>query len=153
MEGRNGLVDSHVHEDVTTDVENGARTRSSDHDGLLHHRTASDHRTGTPSMGHSRRTSPPRRSHSHEHPERDRHDDGDLLLYPPLLTPLLQEVGMRLRVHRLPTIAELWRWGGGDQEAILQIAGFRREERQTILWELERMIRVSSTRCALSAAA
>lgn len=153
MEGKNGLVDSPVHEDVTTDVENGARTRRSDHDGLSHHRTASGHRTGTPSMGRSRRTSPPRHSHSHDHPERARHDDGGLLLYPPLLTPLLEEADMRLRVHRLPTMAELWRWGAGDQETILQIAGFRREERQTILWELERMIRISSTRRALSAAA
>lgn len=153
VEGKNGLVDSHVYEDVTTDVENGARTRRPDHDGLSHHRTESGHRAGTPPMEQSRRTSPSRRSLSHDHPERNHHDEEDLLLYPPLLTPLLQEVDMRLRAHQLPSMAELWRWGVGDQEAILQIAGFRRAERQAILWELERMIRVSSTRCALSAAA
>ncbi|GET88748.1 hypothetical protein LtaPh_2311300 [Leishmania tarentolae] len=152
VEDTHGLVDSHVREDVTTDIENGARTRCSEHDGLSYHRAASDPYMGMPPMVHSGRTLPLQHSHSHEQSESGSRGDDHLFLYSPLLTPLLQEVDMRLRVHRLPTMVKLWRWGVGDQEAILQIAGFSQAERKTILWELERTIRVSSTGCALSAA-
>ncbi|CAJ1026128.1 hypothetical protein Q4I30_004088 [Leishmania utingensis] len=154
MERLNGLVDSDADGGTTfTSVGDDMRTRWSGHDGRSHHRTVSGHHTGMPLAEQSRGTLPPRRSHPQDQPEYNRHGDEDLLLYPPLLTPLLQEVDACLRFHGLPTMAELWRWGVGDQEVILQAAGFKRVERQTILWELERMIRVSSTRCTVPSAA
>ncbi|CAJ1008708.1 hypothetical protein Q4I28_004021 [Leishmania naiffi] len=154
MERLNGLVDSDADGGTTfTSVGDDMRTRCSGYDGRSHHRTVSGHHTGMPLTEQSRGTLPPRRSHPQDQPEYNRHDDEDLLRYPPLLTPLLQEVDACLRFHGLPTMAELWRWGVGDQEVILQAAGFKRVERQTILWELERMIRVSSTRCTVSSVA
>lgn len=75
----------------------------------------------------------------------------DVFRYPPLLTPLLLEVDACLRYNGLPRVLDMWRWGAVDQSIVLERAGFTRAERQTILWELERTIRVTSTRCSISA--
>ncbi|KAK7194307.1 hypothetical protein NESM_000345700 [Novymonas esmeraldas] len=140
-----GLVDSHVWEDGG-------------------HGDAERHES------HRRRRGPPLRRSSSRFPAAQRCDgrrtghvdvhrtdavmeeeeDVSVFLYPPLLTPLLHEVDARLRPCGLPTMAELWSWGVADQEEVLRFAGFTRAQRQTILWELERMTRVSSTRGARS---
>lgn len=73
-----------------------------------------------------------------------------LLLFPPLLTPLLQEVDECLHEHQLGSLLDIWRSDPAEQDDVLRAVGFSRRERQTILWELERMIRVTSTTCAIA---
>jgi hypothetical protein len=73
-----------------------------------------------------------------------------LLLFPPMMTPLLQEVDECLRFHGLPTMRDVWQWSVADQSALLTSAGFSASECRTIVWELERMIRTTSTTCAVA---
>ncbi|KAG5478896.1 hypothetical protein CUR178_05477 [Leishmania enriettii] len=96
----------------------------------------------------------PLRSHPSGRDECGRGENADFFPYRPLFTPLLQEVKIPLHSRRLPAMAELWGWGVGDQAAaILHVADFRRAERRRILWELERIPRLTLTPCTVSAAA
>lgn len=72
------------------------------------------------------------------------------LLFPPMLTPLLQEVDECLRFHGLPVMRDIWQWSVADQLRLLCSAGFSAAESQTVTWELERMIRATSTTCAMA---
>ncbi|KAG5501257.1 hypothetical protein JIQ42_06258 [Leishmania sp. Namibia] len=148
--GVHSLVDSGLHGGATfTGVGDGAQARCSGHEGRSHPWAAGGHRARAPSM----ETPPPLRSHPSDRDECGRRENEDFFPYRPLLTPLLQEAKIRLRSHRLPAMAELWGWSVGDQAAILQVADFRRAGRRTILWELERIPRLTSTPCTVSAAA
>ncbi|KPI87435.1 hypothetical protein ABL78_3466 [Leptomonas seymouri] len=71
-------------------------------------------------------------------------------IFPPMMTPLLQEVDECLRFHRLPVMRDIWQWKVADQTALLRSAGFSAAECQTITWELERMIRATSTMCTVA---
>lgn len=73
----------------------------------------------------------------------------DPFVYSPLLSPLLLEVNEQLLLHQLPSINVVWRWGAADQDAVLREAGFQCNERNLIIWEIERSIRVSSTMCIM----
>ncbi|KPA83956.1 hypothetical protein ABB37_02107 [Leptomonas pyrrhocoris] len=71
-------------------------------------------------------------------------------LFPPMMTPLLHEVDECLRFHGLPVVGDMWQWNVTEQMALLRSAGFSAEECQTIAWELERMIRATSTTCPVA---
>lgn len=73
-----------------------------------------------------------------------------LLLFSPMLTPLLEEVNQCLYEHGLGSVLQIWRASRTEQERVLTSVGFTRREREIILWELTRMVRNTSTTCTVA---
>lgn len=77
-------------------------------------------------------------------------EEQQLLLFPPMLSPLLQEVDECLEAHQLGSLLEVWRAAPQELRELLGAVGFTPREADIVLWELRRMIRVTSTTCAVA---
>ncbi|KEG05523.1 hypothetical protein DQ04_20951000, partial [Trypanosoma grayi] len=62
----------------------------------------------------------------------------------PLLSPLLTEVDLRLRRQRLGALSDIWAASPAAMDRVLALAGFATAQRETILWEMQRMLRFSA---------
>lgn len=148
-----GLVDSYALHNTTSDasLQDIDATRRRDHH--------SKGGTPMPPSPFSVYHTSPRRTQTvpeaiaqgtHEKESRKRVPPHSLFLFPPMMTPLLQEVDECLRFHGLPEVQDIWHCAVADQTALLRSAGFSAAECRTIVWELERMVRVTSTTCTVA---